>query len=163
MLPPKHVPFWEGPAPEEGMPRVSRELQGAGAPRTRREKGADSGPPREEHPLMSPRSFVSARHKSSGDPRFRTGLQSGQAIVREGGERPVTKSIDYLFIRTSTPYARVHACLVLYEIITGTWYYLVLMPGTLVLGPYVLNVMCKVSSHRELVFGDGEAHVLRVA
>ena len=99
MLPPKHVPFWEGPAPEEGMPRVSRELQGAGAPRTRREKGADSGPPREEHPLMSPRSFVSARHKSSGDPRFRTGLQSGQAIVRDGTQRPVIIRIYAYMIR----------------------------------------------------------------
>ena len=25
MPPPKHVPFWEDPAPEEGTPRVSRE------------------------------------------------------------------------------------------------------------------------------------------
>ena len=51
MPPPKHVPFWEGPTLEEGTPRVSRELRGAGAPRTRRKKGADSGPAREEHPL----------------------------------------------------------------------------------------------------------------
>ena len=45
---------------------------------------------------MIPRSFVSPRHKSRGDPKFRTGLQSEQAIVREGGERPVTKV--HLFI-----------------------------------------------------------------
>ena len=42
-------------------------------------------------PLTSPRSFVSPRHKSRGDPRFRTRLQSGQAIVREGAELPVIK------------------------------------------------------------------------
>ena len=40
---------------------------------------------------MSSRSFVSPRHKSRGDPRSRTGLQSGQAIVRESAESPVMK------------------------------------------------------------------------
>ena len=40
---------------------------------------------------MSPWSFVSPRHKSRGDPRLRTGLQSGQAIVREGGERTMIR------------------------------------------------------------------------
>ena len=34
--------------------------------------------------LTSPRSFVSWHHKSRGHPRSRTGLQRGQAIVREG-------------------------------------------------------------------------------
>ena len=50
MPPPEHVPFWKGPAPEEGTPGVSRELGGARALRTRREKGADSSPSPEEHP-----------------------------------------------------------------------------------------------------------------
>ena len=54
---PKHVPFLEGPAPEEGTPRVSRELRGAWAPRTLREKGADSAPPPEEHPANEPAEF----------------------------------------------------------------------------------------------------------
>ena len=40
---------------------------------------------------MNTRKFVSPRHKSRGDPRSRTGLQSGQAIVRESAERPVIK------------------------------------------------------------------------
>ena len=40
---------------------------------------------------MSPRSFVCPRHKSNGDLRSRTGLQGGQAIVRESTEGPVTK------------------------------------------------------------------------
>ena len=42
-------------------------------------------------PLMSPRSFVSPCHKYNGDPRSRTGLQNGQAIVREGAQRQVIK------------------------------------------------------------------------
>ena len=91
MKPPKHVPFCEGPTPDEGTPRVSGELRGAGAPRTRRGKGSDSNPPPEEHPLKSPLSFVLPRRKSCGDPRSRTMLQSGQAIVREGAQRPVMK------------------------------------------------------------------------
>ena len=37
---------------------------------------------------MSKRSFVSRRHKTRGDPRSLTGLQCGQAIVREGAQRP---------------------------------------------------------------------------
>lgn len=35
---------------------------------------------------MSSRSFVSPRHKYCGNPRFQTGLPSGQEISREGGE-----------------------------------------------------------------------------
>ena len=54
---PKHVPFWEGPTPEDGTPRVSRELRGARTPRARREKGADSGPPPEEHLPDEPAEF----------------------------------------------------------------------------------------------------------
>ena len=98
MLPPKNVPFWEGPAPEEGTLRVSRERRDAGAPRTRREKGSDSSPPPEEHPLMSPRNFVCLRRISRRDPRLRTGLQSGQAIMRESGERPVIFFSKYIVI-----------------------------------------------------------------
>ena len=40
---------------------------------------------------MSPRSFVSRRHKSRRDPKSRTGLQSGHVIAREGAQRPVMK------------------------------------------------------------------------
>ena len=50
MPPPKHVPVWEGPAPQQGTPRASRELRGSRALRTRREKGVGSSPPPEEHP-----------------------------------------------------------------------------------------------------------------
>ena len=37
----------------------------------------------------TPRRFVSRPHKSRGDPRSRTGLQSRQIIVIEGAQRPV--------------------------------------------------------------------------
>ena len=49
---------------------------------------------------MSPRSF---RHPapSRGDPKFRTGLQRGQAIVREGGERPVIQAYIYVYMSVS--------------------------------------------------------------
>ena len=57
MPPPKHIPFWEGPAPEEGTPRVSRELRGARAPRTRRQNSPDSAPPHGEHPPDEPAEF----------------------------------------------------------------------------------------------------------
>ena len=50
MPPPRQVPFWEGAAPNEGTPRVSRKLRGARARRTRRQNWADCGPPLEEHP-----------------------------------------------------------------------------------------------------------------
>ena len=40
---------------------------------------------------MNPLSFVSPCRDFRGEPRFRTGLQCEQAIVREGGERPVVK------------------------------------------------------------------------
>ena len=51
MAPPKHPPFLEGPAPDEGTPRVSRELRGAGVPHARRANEADSGPPPKEQAL----------------------------------------------------------------------------------------------------------------
>ena len=50
---------------------------------------------------MSPRIFVSPRHKSCGDQRSRTGLQSGQAIVREGAQRPVMKVYTLIMRRVS--------------------------------------------------------------
>ena len=53
---------------------------------------------------MSPRSFVSPRHKSRGNPRSRTGLQIGPAIGGEGGERPVIK------VYLSTRYVTMHQC-----------------------------------------------------
>ena len=62
-------------------------LRGARVRRTRCQKDADCGPPPEEHPLTSTRSLVSLRHKFHGDPRSRTGLQSGEAIVRKGAQR----------------------------------------------------------------------------
>ena len=39
-------------------------------------------------PFTSPRSFIARHRKSRGDPRSCTRLQSGQAIVREGDQRP---------------------------------------------------------------------------
>ena len=65
------------------------EAQGLRAHVARR---ARTPPPRPRStPLMSPRIFVSPRHKSHGYPRFCTWLQSWQAIVREGAERPLIK------------------------------------------------------------------------
>ena len=72
------------------------EAQGLGAHVARRAKTAAPRP--RSTPLMSPRSFVSPRHKSHGDPRSRTGLQSGQAIVREGAQSPVIKVYRYIHI-----------------------------------------------------------------
>ena len=74
MPPPEHVPFWEGPAPEEGTPRVSCEPKGSAhtSPEGRRLRPPDRGAP-----PTSTRSFVSRRHKSRGDTRSRTGLQCG--------------------------------------------------------------------------------------
>ena len=57
MPPPQLYPFSQGPAPEEGTPRVSGEFRGARATRTHREKGADSDPPREEHAPDEPDEF----------------------------------------------------------------------------------------------------------
>ena len=41
---------------------------------------------------------MSRRHKSRGDPRSRTGLQCGQAIVREGAQRPGIEVHIYAYI-----------------------------------------------------------------
>ena len=60
--------------------RGSLEAQGLGARVTRRTRAA---PPRPKSPLTSKGSFVFRRHKSRGDPRSSTGLQCGQAIVRD--------------------------------------------------------------------------------
>ena len=50
MPPPEHVPFWEGPAPEEGTPRVSGEpSRRMGSAHTSPE-GCGLRPPPEEHP-----------------------------------------------------------------------------------------------------------------
>ena len=68
--------------------------QGLGAHVARRTRTAAPRP--RGTPLVSPRSFVSRRHKSCGDPTSRTELRSGQAIVREGVQRPVIK----VYIRT---------------------------------------------------------------
>ena len=40
---------------------------------------------------MSPWCLVSPCHKSRGDPRLRTRLQSGQPIVREDGEHTMMR------------------------------------------------------------------------
>ena len=49
MPPPEHVPFWEGPTPKRERLGFPENLRGARARRTRRQKGADCGPPPEEH------------------------------------------------------------------------------------------------------------------
>ena len=85
MPPPEHVPCWEGPAPEEGTPRVSGEVQGLGAHVARRARTAAPRP--KSTPPTSTRSFLSRRHKSRGYPRCRTGLQCGQFIVLEASPR----------------------------------------------------------------------------
>ena len=72
-----------GPSPREGNAlgfRRTFEAQGLGAHVARRARTAAPGP-------RSTRSFVSRPHKSRGDPRSRSGLQCGQAIVREGAQR----------------------------------------------------------------------------
>ena len=56
---------------------------------------------------MRPRSFVSPRHKSRGDPRSRTGLQSGQAIVREGAQRPVIEAYIHIGIVRTTDFEEI--------------------------------------------------------
>ena len=94
--PPKHVPFCEGTTPEEETPRVSRERRGARAPRTPREKGAESTPPSEEHPADEPTEFRLPARKISRRTDISCGLNSGQAIVKEGVERPVIKSRIYI-------------------------------------------------------------------
>ena len=65
MPPPKHVPFRVGQVVEEGTPRVSRKLRGARTPRTRSQKGADSGPRPEEHPPYEPAKFRLPAPKNS--------------------------------------------------------------------------------------------------
>ena len=52
-------------------------------------------------PLMSTRSCASLRHKFRGDPRSRTGLQSGQK--RDGAERPVIKLYINVFKELLSP------------------------------------------------------------
>ena len=79
----EHVPFWEGPAPEDGTPRVS------GAHVARRAQRAAPRP--RSTPPTNTRSCVSRCHKSRGDPISRTGFQCGQFIVREGAQCPVIK------------------------------------------------------------------------
>ena len=75
-------------SPASGFRRTF-EAQGLGAHVARR---ARTAPPRPRStPLTSTRSFVSRRDKSRGDPRSRTRLQCGQAIVREGAQRPGIK------------------------------------------------------------------------
>ena len=69
------------------------ETQAFGAHVARRARTAAPRP--RSTPRMSPQSFVSPRRKSRGYPRYRTGLQSGRAIVREGAQRPVIR----VFIR----------------------------------------------------------------
>ena len=83
--------------------RRTFEAPGLGAHVARRARTAPPPRPRSIL-LMSKRSFVSRRHKTRGDPRSLTGLQCGQAIVREGAQRPGTKAyLVYIFIYTYTP------------------------------------------------------------
>ena len=94
---PENVPFWEGSTPEEGTPRVSGEP-------SRRKGSAHTSPegrglrflavPRPRSTLpTSTRSFVSRRHKSRGDPRYRTRLPCGQSNAREASQRSGVKSM----------------------------------------------------------------------
>ena len=85
-----------GPSPRRGNAsgfRRNFEAQGFGAYVARRTRTAVPRP--RITPLTNTRSFVSRRHKSRGDPRSRTGLRCGQAIVREGAHRPVIKVYIY--------------------------------------------------------------------
>ena len=92
--PHEHVPFWEGPAPEEGTPRVSGEPSRRKGSAHTSPEGRGLGPPARGAPSpTSTRSFVSRCHKSRGDPRSRTRLQCGQVVVREGAQRPGINSI----------------------------------------------------------------------
>ena len=94
MPPPKHVPFWEGPAPEEGTPRISRELRGARARRTRGRKGAEYAPALEEHPPDEPAEF---RLPAKNIAEIRD-LAPGSTVVRGGSARPVIK-VDVHILR----------------------------------------------------------------
>ena len=76
--------------PERGrLGFPENEAQGLGAHAARMARTVALRP--RSTPLMSPWSFVSPCHKYNGDPRSRTGLQNGQAIVREGAQRQVIK------------------------------------------------------------------------
>ena len=70
---------------------------------------------------MNPRSFVSPRHKSRGDPRSRTGLQNGQAIMREGAQRPVINVYIYTYI-----YVKFHPLIPMLFIYPGTFLLVIL-------------------------------------
>ena len=78
-----------GPSPRRGNVsgfRRTFEAQRLGAHVARRARTAAPRP--RSTPVTSTQSFVSRGHKYRGDPRSRTGLQCGQAIVREGAQRP---------------------------------------------------------------------------
>ena len=71
--------------------RFPANLRGVRARRTSPE-GRGLRPPARGAPLpTSTRSFVSRRHKSRGDARSCTGVQSEQVVVREGAQRPGIK------------------------------------------------------------------------
>ena len=87
---------------------------------------------------MSKRSFVSRRHKTRGDPRSLTGLQCGQAIVREGAQRPGTKAyLVYIFIYTYTP-----EYILYFEVYT--WY--------LYINIYILYIYIYIYKLRSIIF-----------
>ena len=77
-----------GPSPQNGNTsgfRRTFEAQALDAHVARKTRPA---PPRSRStPPTSTRCLASRRHTSSGDPRSRTGLQFGQAIVKEGARR----------------------------------------------------------------------------
>ena len=104
MPPPEHVPFWEDPAPGQGKPRVSAEPSRRKGSAHTSPEGRGLRPPRPRStPLTSKWGLVSRRHKYRGDPRSRTGLQCGQAIVREGAHRPGDKSIHHAVFNSCVP------------------------------------------------------------
>ena len=68
----------EGPAPYEGTPRgFRRTFQAQGLREHVAGRARTAAPRPKSTPQTSTRSFVSRRHKSRGDPRYRTGFQCG--------------------------------------------------------------------------------------
>ena len=76
--------------------RRTFEARGLGAHFARWARAAAPCPTRT--PLTTTWSFMSRRHQSRGHQRYRTGRQSGQAIAREGAQRPGMKLYLYVCV-----------------------------------------------------------------
>ena len=88
-----------GPSPRRGNAsgfRRTFEARGLGAHFARWARAAAPCPTRT--PLTTTWSFMSRRHQSRGHQRYRTGRQSGQAIAREGAQRPGMKLYLYVCV-----------------------------------------------------------------